>query len=115
MANSNAAAQDGSRIPNPLLARVCIDIAQMLDNNPPPHLRRCDVLFTTLYLLNRGHPELKVPSYWFRDGVVADPATLTEQTGGIIQFRRDEQCAGCQIEHECPAVVDTNKEQEESP
>ena len=85
---------------NPRLAYVCLELIRLSEKDPPPD-KRCWRLMQTLFMIEKARP-MNLPYYWYREGVVVDPASLTQQTGGIIMFRWDEQCPGCQIEEECP-------------
>lgn len=86
---------------NKKLTLVCIELLRQTEETPPPD-RKCWRLMQMLFLIEKASP-MGLPYYWYKEGVVVDPVALTELTDGIIQFRRDEECVGCQIELECPA------------
>jgi hypothetical protein len=85
---------------NPRLAYVCLELIRLSEKDPPPD-KRCWRLMQTLFMIEKARP-MNLPYYWYKEGIVVDPASLTQQTGGIVMFRWDEQCPGCQIEEECP-------------
>lgn len=62
-----------------------------------------------LFLMNKAMP-MNLPYYWFLEGIVVDPESLTTVTGGIIRFKWDNECVGCQIETECPCDGNPNND-----
>lgn len=54
-----------------------------------------------LFTIEKAH-RMNLPYYWFKEGIVVDPESLTQQTGGVIKFKWDDECSGCQIQRECP-------------
>ena len=88
---------------NPRLTRACLKLIEQLSHAKQlPNGKRCWRFQQLLYLIDREYP-LGLSYYWYKDGVVVDPETLTKVTGGIIQFIwEDDDCPGCQIERECP-------------
>lgn len=85
---------------NPKLTAVCLHLIKLMNKEPPPD-KKCWRFMQTLFMIQKAHP-MNLPYYWYKEGVVVDPASLTQQTGGLIKFKWDEECSGCQIEHECP-------------
>jgi hypothetical protein len=84
---------------NPKLTQVCIELIKQLNENPPPD-KKCWRFMQILFMINKATP-MNLPYYWFLDGIVVDPEALTMVTGGIIQFKWDDECPGCQIEDSC--------------
>jgi len=95
---------------NPRLTYVCLELIRLYDKDPPPD-KRCWRFMQTLFMIEKAKP-MNLPYYWFCEGVIVDPASLTQQTGGIIRFRWDEQCPGCQIEGECPCEGNPHHEEQ---
>lgn len=89
---------------NPRLTAACIAILKEYEEHPPeelpPGCNKCWYLMQMLYKLNQTIP-MNLPYYWYTWGVVVDPEALTILTGGIIRFKRDSDCEGCQIEDTC--------------
>lgn len=93
---------------NPRLARVCLELIRLYEKDPPPD-RKCWRFMQTLFMINQTSP-MDLPFYWFKEGVVVDPESLTQQTGGLIRFRWDSECPGCQIEKECSCKGNPHRE-----
>lgn len=85
---------------NPRLARVCLELIRLYEKDPPPD-RKCWMFMQTLFMIQQTRP-MNLPFYWFKEGVVVDPESLTQQIGGLVKFKWDNECPGCQIEKECP-------------
>lgn len=84
---------------NPQLARVCLELISLFEENPPQD-KRCWRFMQALYMIQQVKP-MNLPYYWYKEGIFVDPESLTQQTGGLIRVRWDGECPGCQIETEC--------------
>ncbi len=91
---------------NPRLTAACLVLIRLINIKPPPD-RKCWRFMHMLFLANKCMP-MNLPYYWYKEGIVVDPDTLMKVTGGIIRFRWDDECKGCQIENECPCEGNPN-------
>ena len=93
---------------NPRLTHACLQLIQSMNKNPPPD-NKCWRFMHMLFLANKCMP-MNLPYYWYREGVVVDPETVMLTTRGIIKFKWDDECEGCQIEKECPCQGNPNND-----
>lgn len=102
---------------DPLLTLVCLELIKKLNEFPMTKnhskmlssergLNRCwffqQLLFELSQEMKKEGKELSVPYYWYINGIVVDPESIMLLTKGIIKFKWEEDCNGCQIEKECP-------------
>ncbi len=91
---------------NPKLTQACLALIKSMNETPPPD-RKCWRFQQMLFLINKAMP-MNLPHYWYKEGVVVDPEMLMLVTGGIIRFKWEDDCLGCQIEKECPCKGNPN-------
>ena len=101
---------------NPRLTEVCISVIDNLNKKQIKHYKselgsfgKCFLFMQILHSIEQKHP-INLSYYWFKDGVVVDPEILMFVTRGIIRFKWDNECEGCQIEKECPCMGNPNNE-----
>lgn len=89
---------------DPLFTSVCLYIIKELNKCAPEHkergLNKCFMMQQWLYKVGKKS-KLDIPSYWYKLGVVVDPEYIILATRGIIRFKWEDDCPGCQIEEEC--------------
>ncbi len=52
-------------------------------------------------LIDEHGIDLRLPYYWYADGVMIEPELIVRVTNGIIGWRCDESVKGCLMEGEC--------------
>lgn len=94
---------------DPIITYACLKIMDDLkdiDIIPTPGFNKCFIMQQQLYRLKKEFEKtgkhLQIPSYWYMRGVVVDPEYLMLTTRGIVRFKWEEDCNGCQIQKECP-------------
>ena len=70
------------------------------------NLSSCQMFRQFLFLLQRAlideHGiDLRLPHYWYADGVMIEPELIVRVTNGIIGWQCDESVKGCLMEGEC--------------
>lgn len=101
---------------DPIVTYACLKIMENLkyiEIEPAPGFNKCFIMQQELYRLKEEFEKtgkhqsqqsavLQIPYYWYMQGVVVDPEYLMLITRGIIRFKWEEDCNGCQIQKECP-------------
>ncbi len=66
---------------NPKLTAVCLTLIKTMNESPPPD-KKCWRFMQVLFLIYKAMP-MNLPFYWYKEGIVVDPESLTQQTGGL--------------------------------
>ncbi|MCK9458677.1 MAG: hypothetical protein M0R80_03490 [Proteobacteria bacterium] len=78
----------------------------VLSAETAPEMKRCQefrqILFLTYKsLLEENKIDLKLPHYWYADGVMINPEWIVRITNGIIGWICDDSVEECLMEGEC--------------
>lgn len=82
-----------------LLAYAIIDLTGRFPNNSCVEFRH--LLFALYKQLQENGINIKLPYYWFVDGVMIEPEWIVRATNGIVGFKCDDSWKECGRTKEC--------------
>ncbi|MCK9571103.1 hypothetical protein M0R72_19295 [Candidatus Pacearchaeota archaeon] len=76
-----------------------------LSTESTPEMKRCrefrQLLFILCDDLKKENIDLKLPYFWYADGVMIPPEYIVRITNGIVGWVCDDSAKGCLMEGEC--------------
>lgn len=88
---------------NRLLAYTIIQVVREASNANITSCFLVRQLIFSIYddLLRRDSIDIKLPHYWFMDGVMIEPEWIVRITNGIVGWECDDSCRKCGRTEEC--------------